>query len=248
MSDSVVLAVDTSMLVAAGVARGSTVLGSGVVEDRMQHVEQLMPLVARVLAEAKLTLDDVDRIVVGLGPGPFTGLRVGVATAQVIAAARNIPLRGICTLDVLAAQHARERPSGDHTEDFVVASDARRKEVYWARYAATGTRIDGPRVSLPEEVPALPTVGPGADLYADRLAAVLGPRRLDAGLMAVHGWDLPDEGTEPLYLRRPDAAEPSRRKSTLLQRTRPPRGERPARGKHSVRGENAPRTQPESTP
>lgn len=230
MSDPVVLALDTSMLAAAGIARGSVVLGSGVVEDRMQHVEQLMPLIARILADADLTIADVDRIVVGLGPGPFTGLRVGVATAQVIATARNLPLRGICTLDVLAVQHLADHPSGGHGDtDFVVASDARRKEVYWARYSARGVRRDGPKVSLPEEVPALPTLGPGADLYADRLTAVLGPRRLDAGLMAVHGWDLPDEGIEPLYLRRPDAAEPSRRKSTLLQRTRPPRGERPDR-------------------
>lgn len=237
MSDPVVLALDTSMLAAAGVARGSTVLGSGVVEDRMQHVEQLMPLVARVLADAGLTIAHVDRIVVGLGPGPFTGLRVGVATAQVIAAARALPLRGICTLDVLAAQYVAEHPFGGRgEEDFLVASDARRKEVYWARYSAAGVRRDGPRVSLPEEVPPLPTIGPGADLYADRLSAVLGPRRLDAGLMAARGGDLADEGIEPLYLRRPDAAEPSRRKSTLLQRTRPPRGARPDRSARKPEG------------
>ena len=67
-----------------------------------------------MLAEAGLSVADLDRVVVGLGPGPFTGLRVGVATARVLAAARTLPLRGLCTLDVLALQHASERPGGDH--------------------------------------------------------------------------------------------------------------------------------------
>ena len=100
-------------------------------------------------------------------------------------------------------------------DGFVVASDARRREVYWARYTPAGQRVDGPRVSAPDQVPALPTVGPGADLYPDRLTAVLGPRQLDPGLLAARGHDLPDAGREPLYLRRPDAAEPTRRKSVL---------------------------------
>ena len=96
-----------------------------------------------------------------------------------------------------------------------MATDARRREVYWARYGADGTRLEGPEVGSPDAVPRLPTVGPAADLYADRLDAVPGPRTLDAGLLAAHGLDLPSAGTEPLYLRRPDAAEPSRRKSVL---------------------------------
>ena len=96
-----------------------------------------------------------------------------------------------------------------------MATDARRKEVYWARYAADGRRVEGPAVGSPDAVPRLPTVGPGADLYADRLDAAPGPRVLDPGVLAAHGLDLPSAGTEPLYLRRPDAAEPTRRKSVL---------------------------------
>ena len=128
-----------------------------------------------------------------------------------MASVGKVRLRGICTLDVLAAQYLREAPTGE----FLVTTDARRKEVYWARYGPDGVRIDGPRVSNPDDVPALPTIGPGADLYPDRLKAVQGPRVLDPGVLAVSGPGLPDAGPEPLYLRRPDAAEPTRPKSVL---------------------------------
>jgi tRNA threonylcarbamoyl adenosine modification protein YeaZ len=149
---------------------------------------------------------------VGLGPGPFTGLRVGIVTAQVLAHVGRVGLHGVCSLDVIALAHVHlSQPEGT----FVVATDARRKEVYWARYAADGARVGGPEVSSPDAVPRLPTVGPGADVYPDRLQTVAGPRTLDAGLLAAYGLDLPSAGTEPLYLRRPDAAEPARRKSVL---------------------------------
>lgn len=231
MSAPVTLALDTSTVVAAGVARGSEVLAAVAVRDKMQHVEQLVPLIQRALAEAGLTLAEVGRIVVGLGPGPFTGLRVGVATAQVLAAATGLELRGVCSLDVIAAQlRAEHRTPATEQHGFVVATDARRKEVYWACYDLSGSRVDGPRVSVPEDVPALPTIGPAADLYPDRLHAALGPRTLDAGVLAAIGWELPDAGIEPLYLRRPDAAEPTRPKPVLLaRREREPRRSGPAR-------------------
>ncbi|HET9873762.1 MAG TPA: tRNA (adenosine(37)-N6)-threonylcarbamoyltransferase complex dimerization subunit type 1 TsaB [Propionibacteriaceae bacterium] len=227
MNQPITLALDTSTVVAAGLAGGDTVLASVVVSDRMQHVEQLMPLVQQALLEADLSLADVRRIIVGLGPGPFTGLRVGVATAHVLAAVSSLELRGVCTLDAIAGQYCAEHgPPRDHG-GFVVATDARRKEVYWARYDSAGTRLAGPRVGPPEDVPQLPTIGPAADLYPDRLNAVLGPRRLDPGTLAATGWRLPDAGVEPLYLRRPDAAEPTRRKPVLLTRPgRPPQRSR----------------------
>nr|MBA3528783.1 tRNA (adenosine(37)-N6)-threonylcarbamoyltransferase complex dimerization subunit type 1 TsaB [Propionibacteriaceae bacterium] len=200
--------------VSVGLARDGEVLATGTVHDRMAHVEQLIPLVRRVLGEAGVGLADLSHLIVGLGPGPFTGLRVGIASARILASVTNIALRGICSLDVLAAQYASEAPP----EEFVVATDARRKEVYWALYRADGVRLHGPRVAAPEEVPALATIGPGADLYPDRLTAVLGPRVLDPGVLASVGLDLADAGTEPLYLRRPDAAESTRRKSVLARR------------------------------
>lgn len=209
--EGLALALDTSTDVTVGLARGTEVLAAERVTDRVAHVEQLVPLVHRALASVGASLVDVDRVVVGLGPGPFTGLRVGIVSAQVLAHVRKVPLHGVCSLDAIALAHARSAPDSP----FVVATDARRREVYWARYAADGTRLQGPEVSSPDDVPRLPTVGPGADLYADRLEVVAGPRVLDPGLLAAHGAGLPDAGTEPLYLRRPDAAEPSRRKSVL---------------------------------
>jgi len=205
-----VLALDTTTDVTVGVARGGEVLAADRVTDRMAHVEQLVPLVHRCLAAAGATLGDVSHVVVGLGPGPFTGLRVGIVTAQVLARVQRARLHGVCSLDVVALAHAQAAEG-----EFVVATDARRKEVYWARYAPGGHRVGDPEVSSPDAVPRLPTVGPAADLYADRLDAVPGPRTLDAGLLAAHGLHLPSAGTEPLYLRRPDAAEPTLRKSVL---------------------------------
>ena len=211
-----VLALDTSTVVSVGLARDGQVVATARVSDRMAHVEQLTPLVSQCLTDADVSLAEVDRIVVGLGPGPFTGLRVGIVTAQVLASVRQIALRGVCSLDVLALQFLATEPRS--RGEFVVATDARRKEVYWARYEEHGTRRDGPHVSSPDETPRLPTVGPATELYADRLPAVDGPRVLDPGLLAARGWSLPDAGREPLYLRRPDAAEPSRRKSVLHHR------------------------------
>jgi len=228
VSVPLVLAVDTSTTVAVALARGAEVLAVATVADRMAHVEQLTPLVHRCLAEAGLRPRDLGLVVAGLGPGPFTGLRVGIVTARVLASALGIGWRGVCSLDVLAAQLlAEHHPGREAPDEFVVATDARRREVYWARYDGTGARLDGPRVSAPGEVPRLPTVGPGADLYPDSLAAVLGPRTLDPAVLAVSGPTLPDAGREPLYLRRPDAAEPTKRKSVLLPA--PPSGPRSPR-------------------
>ncbi len=206
-----VLGIDTATDVRAGVARGTTVLASEAVPDRRAHAEQLLPLVQRVLAAAGVRPADLTQVVVGVGPGPFTGLRVGVAAAVTLAEALGVGVRGVCSLDVVARHWAGSDagPGGD----FAVVADARRKEVYWARYAADGTRLEGPFVTAPDRVPDLPLAGPGATLTGRGCA---GPDHVDAGLMAAAA-DLPDAGLEPLYLRRPDAEVPTTRKSTLLQ-------------------------------
>ncbi len=199
---TVVLGIDTSGVVCAGVAVDGAVVASGVIPDTRAHAEQLMPLVQQVMADAGLTLAEVDRIAVGVGPGPFTGLRVGVVAAVTLGEALGVPVRGVCSLDVLAHQ-------ANESSDFVVATDARRKEWYWASYDADGNRVDGPFVTAPDQLPELPKVGP-----------VTGnPIALDAGVLAAIADSLPDAGLEPLYLRRPDAEVPTARKSTLL----PPR-------------------------
>ena len=216
MAELLVLALDTSTVVNVGLAQGGQVLSSTTVADPMAHVEQLTPAIRDCLRQAGVRPADLDQIVVGLGPGPFTGLRVGVVTAQILASVAGVPLRGICSLDVLAAQFADQPAPGE----FVVATDARRREVYWAGYAPDGRRTTGPVVSAPGDVPRRPTIGPAVDLYPGQLLAAPGPRALDPGVLAVRGPGLPDAGREPLYLRRPDAAEPTRRKSVLPARAR----------------------------
>jgi tRNA threonylcarbamoyl adenosine modification protein YeaZ len=191
--NSVVLGIDTATDVRAGVARDGAVVASDVMPDRRAHAEQLLPLVQRVLAAAGATASDITGVVVGVGPGPFTGLRVGVAAAITLAEALGVPVRGVCSLDVVALAWADR---GDAPADgFVVAADARRKEVYWAAYDSAAIR-------------------PGATLTGRECA---GPDGIDAGLMAALGDRLVDAGLEPLYLRRPDAEVPTTRKSTLLQ-------------------------------
>ena len=206
---ALVLALDTSTVVNVGLAQGERVLATATVTEQMAHAEQLMPLVSECLDVAGVRAADLDRLVVGVGPGPFTGLRVGVATAQVLSYVLGVELSGVCSLDVLAVQFTGASP-----EEFVVATDARRREVYWAHYGAGGVRLGEPIVSRPG-VPRLPTIGPAADLYPDQLQAVPGPRSIDPGVLATRGATLPDAGHEPLYLRHPDAAELTRPKSVL---------------------------------
>lgn len=213
-----VLAIDTSHDVRVGVARGGEVLARAALADTRQHVEQLMPLVRQALAEAGLTMADLTAVAVGLGPGPFTGLRVGIATAGTLAAVGGLDLHGVCSLDVVAAQHLQQRRPNS---EFLTVGDARRSELYWARYDADGNRIDGPHVGAPAELPALPVVGPGTAVLtavdAGRAQAASGPDSVDAGLMAARFTDIPaaGQGLEPLYLRRPDATVSTRRKSAL---------------------------------
>lgn len=216
-----VLGIDTSTDVRVGVALDGRVLARATVTESRQHAEQLMPRIVAAVGEASVELAQLNLVAVGLGPGPFTGLRVGIATAQVLAYALGVGLHGVCSLDVVAAQWCdADQPP---TEEFVIASDARRQELYWARYSATGVRLDGPHVSRPTELPDLPIAGPGAGLCPDshRQPSAASPKSLDAGRLAALGLLLPDVGKEPLYLRRPDAAAPTRPKSTLPRATLP---------------------------
>ncbi len=188
---------------------GATVLAERTVVDARAHGEQLAPGIDAVLTEAGVRPQGLDRIVVGVGPGPFTGLRVGLVTARVLASVLGIPVDGVCTLDALALAGAVE---GEH----LVATDARRKEVYWARYRGT-TRLDGPHVDRPDDVdPSLPVVGAGAALYParflDRRDPQL-PRAADLCRWVALG--LPTLPPDPLYLRRPDAVPPGARKPAL---------------------------------
>ena len=202
------LGIDTSHHVAVGLARDGEPVASDVVIDARAHGETLIPLVQRVCASVGITMTEIDAYAVGMGPGPFTGLRVGIVTAHTLAAVAGRPLHGVCSLDVIAAQWQ------DAPDEFVVASDARRKEFYWALYR-DGIRVGEPRVSAPEVIPDLPAAGPVPDDPA-------GPRFLDAAVLAARWADLAVVDGEPFYLRAADAAVPRTRKSAL-PRLRAPR-------------------------
>jgi len=211
------LAVDTATGITVGLAKGGQPLAARSVTDSRSHAELTQSLVDEVLAEAGLQPADLDRVAVGLGPGPFTGLRVGIVTGTVLAALCDLPVRGVCTLDALAACWLAAH---DFEDEFVVITDARRHEVYWAKYDQSG-RVSAPQVSAPDAVPALATIGPGIAAYPEIFETRALPdaqQPLAGAVFAALAWRLPDEGLEPIYLRKPDATEPTTRKSTLTSR------------------------------
>jgi tRNA threonylcarbamoyladenosine biosynthesis protein TsaB len=179
-----------------------------------RHAEQLAPSISAVLDRAEATRTDLSAVVVGVGPGPYTGLRVGLATAHALGVALRIPVHGICTLDVIAWASGRTTP-------FVVATDARRQEVYWARYDSARSRASEVAVGPPADAAAagLPVMGEGAALYEALLGPAAGPLLPSAtalGELAVTrlsgGAGPPLLPARPLYLRRPDARTPGARK------------------------------------
>jgi tRNA threonylcarbamoyl adenosine modification protein YeaZ len=199
---TVVLAIDTATpAVTAGVVRrtpaGVDVLGERVTVDPRAHAEQLTPNVLGALADAGLRMADLDAVVVGCGPGPFTGLRVGMATAAAYGHALDLPVYGVCSLDAIGV---------DTAGDVLVVTDARRREVYWARYR-DGVRVDGPAVNAPADVPADASAVAGSPEHAALFGVVqLSPSVPTAsGLVRVADWANPPEPLVPLYLRRPDA-------------------------------------------
>ncbi|MBN0044253.1 tRNA (adenosine(37)-N6)-threonylcarbamoyltransferase complex dimerization subunit type 1 TsaB [Streptomyces actuosus] len=206
------LALDTATpAVTVALYDGTDVIASSSQVDARRHGELLLPAVDRVLTEAGLALDAVTGIVVGVGPGPYTGLRVGLMTADTFGLALQVPVHGVCTLDGLA--YAADIDRGP----FVVATDARRKEVYWATYADSRTRLTDPAVDRPADitgqVEGLPAVGAGALLYPEVFPRVHEPEHVSAAALArlaaerlAAGVELP--APRPLYLRRPDAQVP----------------------------------------
>jgi len=169
----ITLAIDTSTSrTSVAIIEDGSILWSGHRDGATEHGPALPSLVQEGIKGFA-----INEVVVGMGPGPFTGLRVGIAFAQSFALARGISVRGVCSLDAIAAQV--------NEKDFIVTVDARRKEVYWARYKG-GVRVGEPAVNFPADVAGAP-IHP--DLYPDMKA-----------LVAITGNII-----EPMYLRRPDA-------------------------------------------
>lgn len=188
---------------------GDSVVASSDSAESMRHGEMLAPGIRRVLADANARAADITAIAVGVGPGPFTGLRVGLVTARTLAYVRGIEVQGVCTLDILAAEAA---DAG--MDEFVVATDARRKEVYLASYA-DGRRVSGPGVVKPVDAKTdAPVVGRGGLLYPDAFPNTVGPEHPSAVVLCDVVVNRRFEILEPtpLYLRRPDVAEPGKPK------------------------------------
>lgn len=150
---------------------------------------------------ASAAKEEIDQVIVGMGPGPFTGLRTGIVFAKSFAFARGLNVHGVCSLDAIA--HGIELP------EFVVATDARRKELYWARYV-DGKRVGTPQVSAPNEILSkipneLPIFGEGASKYA----LTSDVKNLYPKLISFPHLLHVDE---PMYLRHPDAVPTAERK------------------------------------
>ena len=170
MSASLVIDTSTSRTI-VGLEKDGPIIWQSFHEGATDHGNAVTALVKQALAAGV----NPDRVVVGMGPGPFTGLRVGISFARAFAAARSIPVIGICSLDAIVIEQA----------EYTVAIDARRKEIYWAKYR-DGRRVEGPAVNFPADV-----AGYIIDLYPDVLRLV----KLSES----------QNVSEPFYLRRPDA-------------------------------------------
>jgi tRNA threonylcarbamoyladenosine biosynthesis protein TsaB len=204
----VLLAFDTaSPLVSVALydADADRVVTEHLAERPMKHAEQLAPLIDLAMSTAGIVRQDLTAIAVGVGPGPFTGLRVGLVTARTLGFVLDLPVYGVCSLDVLAIEAV---DTGAVSGEFAVATDARRKEVYFATYDGDGVRLDGPLVDKPAVLTTHgPVVGQGALLYPEEFPQRVGPEAPSAGWLArcvaEERAELSDP--EPLYLRRPDA-------------------------------------------
>ncbi|SED63412.1 tRNA (adenosine(37)-N6)-threonylcarbamoyltransferase complex dimerization subunit type 1 TsaB [Ruania alba] len=219
----ITLCLDTSDGAAVAVLRDGATLAAARSTDPRRHVETLTPMIVACLTEAEVAPDEVTAVAVGTGPAPFTGLRVGLVTARTFALARGIEAYGVSSLDAIADE-ALEQAG----EEVLVATDARRREVYWARYrrsAVGGLELmAGPGVESADVVAAEhndlvaagAVVGRGVALYPDvlapeaieedrlrRAALTVDPVRLGA-LAAERAGQGADQPTEALYLRRPD--------------------------------------------
>lgn len=242
-----ILTIDTSAVASAALldfdpldpVRTAELVANFATTDTRSHAEVLAPGVKSLFTDPVTEGPALDAIVVGTGPGPFTGLRSGITMARTLSFTWGIPLYGMMSLDALAHQvfdapaYRDGRAVGPLAmRDFVVATDARRKEVYWARYSAGAHLLDGPHVGPAEEISGVQVFGAGAGLYEEVLAANgcdvyplfsdAQPTALELGRAAARkiasagslkGAGLLD--STPLYLRESDAKVPGPRKRAL---------------------------------
>ncbi len=210
------LAIDTSAGTSVAVVDGATGIAvERSVDDTMRHAEVIGALVRDCLEQAGVRPADLDGVVAGMGPGPFTGLRVGIAAARVFALARGIPLLPVVSSAAVAFEHyaaVAPNAAGNGAGRLLVVTDARRRELYWSLFDAPGesgipTLVDGPGLATPADVPH---AGEGTQrIDAARVSGVALGRLAER--MRAAGADFPAD--HALYLRSPDvtpAAGPKR--------------------------------------
>ena len=179
---SAILAIDTSTpRTSVGLIVDNELIWSAHEDGATAHAEAIPRLVHKALAIS----NEISRVIVGMGPGPYTGLRAGISFAQAFAWARNIEVSGVCSLDAITCT----------ATEYIAATDARRKEIYWAKYIG-GKRVDGPHVNVPVDVSGEVFVGEGAHKYG------LCPEATYPDVSVFH---LLAHVDQPMYLRRPDA-------------------------------------------
>ena len=202
------LAIDTSAGTGVAVVdRDRGIIAEGSEADTRRHAEVIGELIRLVLDDAGVPIAELSGVVAGMGPGPFTGLRVGIAAANTFALAAAKPVVRVVSHDGVAWGHYASHGSGP----LLVVTDARRREVYWSAYAGADEqglpiRVHGPALSRPDDLPQEYSTFTRVDA-AEVSAGSLG--LLAEGLF-LHGRHF--EGPEPLYLRAPDAVVPGLQK------------------------------------
>ncbi|NBP92310.1 MAG: tRNA (adenosine(37)-N6)-threonylcarbamoyltransferase complex dimerization subunit type 1 TsaB [Actinobacteria bacterium] len=201
---SLTLAIDTATRrTGISLATEAAVIAQYYEEGATAHGEALSRLASQLLQG--IDRSEITSVAVGIGPGPFTGLRVGISFAQSFAFALGVPLISVCTLDVIAAEVSCN-------QEFAIATDARRKEVYWARYSAAGKRLGEVRVIKPSELTDeerwLPTAGDAVEIYGELFPFLLEPLFPNMGLLAARAAEFSLADHAPMYMRRPDATPP----------------------------------------
>ena len=206
---SILLAIDTSAGTSVALFRDGVLAAELNVTDNMKHAETVGTAIVSVLTEAGVAAREVQEVVVGRGPAPFTGLRVGIAAAVMFAEGSGAKLSGLVSLDAIALSALKQRPASE-TRPLLVATDARRSEVYWALYSGlsdkgVAIRTEGPQVLKPA---ALQELLEARNIDADTTNLTITGSAVGELALALRAAGQLESDISALYLRAPDAVEP----------------------------------------
>lgn len=206
---SILLAIDTSAGTSVALFRDGVLAAELNVTDNMKHAETVGTAIVSVLTEAGVAAREVQEVVVGRGPAPFTGLRVGIAAAVMFAEGSGARLSGLISLDAIALSALKQRPASE-TRPLLVTTDARRSEVYWALYSGlsekgVAIRTEGPQVIKPA---ALEELLAATNIDADTTSLAITGAAVGELALALRAAGQLESDISALYLRAPDAVEP----------------------------------------